>query len=327
MKESDIRDTAILDEYLAMVEKDVCDLFDFTSFEDVRCPACSSSSHAQEFKKSGFRYVSCKKCSTLFVNPRPAFDALSRFYSSSPSTSFWVDRFFKPMAEMRRAKIFRPRAERMAELIDADKPLAIGDIGAGFGLFLEEMRSIMPRNSYLAIEPSSKMADICRKKGFEVRRECLEDVRNMDGHFDILTAFELMEHLHDPANFVKKVYSLLKPGGRFFLTTLNGMGFDILILWSMSRSVTPPHHLNFFNVRSIERLLTKIGFEVEEISTPGQIDWDIVDGMIKKEGADLGRFWNWFAGEAGEKTKKELQEWISRNNISSHMRVVARRID
>lgn len=325
MKESDIRDTAVLDEYLAMVEKDVCDLFDFTSFEDVRCPACSSNDYALEFEKSGFRYVSCKKCSTLFVNPRPAFDALSRFYSSSPSTSFWVDRFFKPMAEARRVKIFRPRAERMAELIGADKPLAIGDIGAGFGLFLEEMRSIMPRNSYLAIEPSSEMADICRKNGLEVRSECLEDVRGMDSYFDLLTAFELMEHLHNPANFVKKVYSLLKPGGRFFLTTPNGMGFDILMLWARSKSVASPHHLNFFNTSSMRTLLERVGFRVEEVSTPGKLDWDIVEKAILSGAADPGRFWDFLARQGSQDAKSRLQEWIAGNNLSSHMMIVARK--
>ncbi|MFH1189195.1 MAG: class I SAM-dependent methyltransferase [Candidatus Omnitrophota bacterium] len=325
MKESDIRDTVVLDEYLAMVEKDIRDLFDPVSFEDVRCPACSSSGHAREFEKSGFRYVSCKECSTLFVNPRPTFEALNRFYSSSPSASFWVNRFFKPMALPRREKIFRPRAERIAELIGADKPFAVGDIGAGFGLFLEEMRSIMPRNSYLAIEPSYEMAGICREKGLKVRRECLEEIRDMDGHFDLLTAFEIMEHLHDPADFVRKVHSLLKPKGRFFLTTLNGMGFDILMLWARSKSVMPPHHLNFFNTSSVKKLLERAGFIVEEVSTPGKLDWDIVEKAILSGAADPGRFWDFLARQGSQAVKSRLQEWIAGNNLSSHMMIVARK--
>ena len=72
-------------------------------------------------------------------------------------------------------------------------------------------------------------------------------------------------------------------------------------------------------------MLKKAGFEILEVSTPGNLDWNIVEGMIKKEGADLGRFWDFFAREAGEGAKKELQGWITKNNLSSHMRVLARR--
>ena len=324
MKESDIRDTAVLDEYLAMVKKDVIDFFDISSFEDVRCPACLGSDHAPEFKKSGFRYVSCKRCSTLFVNPRPTFDTLSRFYSNSPSTSFWVSRFFKPMAEVRRAKIFRPRAAEVCGLLKNKKDNVIGDIGAGFGLFLEELRKLTPDNRFIAIEPSVEMVDICKSSGLEVMNTCLESLKERDIEFDLLTAFELIEHLFDPGAFFKKALSLLKPGGYLYITTLNCMGFDIMLLGDSSKSVTPPHHMNFFNPASIKGLLEGMGFEVVDISTPGKLDWDIVEGMIKS-GFDAGIFWNSIARSADLKAKERLQEWISSSGFSSHMRVVARK--
>ena len=61
------------------------------------------------------------------------------------------------------------------------------------------------------------------------------------------------------------------------MTTLNGRGFDILLLWNKSKSIAPPLHLNFFNPGSIRILLEKIGFQILEISTPGKLDWDIVE--------------------------------------------------
>lgn len=325
MKEKEIRDTKVLDEYLKMARKDAEDYFDFASFTQVRCPACGGSSHAHEFDKSGFKYVSCRTCSTLFINPRPSPGALARFYADSPSASFWVNRFFKPVAEARREKIFRPRAEYIRDLFSGCKALTIGDIGAGFGLFLEELRRLLPENVYVAVEPSLEMSDICRKNGFETICACLEDIKCQEERFDILTVFELMEHICDPAAFLKKVNMSLKPGGRLFLTTLNGMGFDILMLWEKSKSVTPPHHLNFFNPLSIRRLLEKAGFAVDEISTPGRLDWDIVEGMMRNEAFDAGRLWRHVAEGWSDRQKQELQGWICRNNLSSHMRVAARK--
>lgn len=324
MKEEDIRKRDIFNKYLELVAKDVNDFFDFKSFVSIECPACGNNKFSFEFEKIGFKYVSCQVCSTLFVNPRPPFEVLTEFYSKSPSTSFWVNEFFKPVTEVRRDKIFKPRAEHISKLFE-NKNWTVGDIGAGFGLFLEELKKIRPDSYYIAIEPSTEMSDICRDKGLDVYCTCLEDLKGMDGCFDLLTAFELLEHLYDPLTFLEKVHSLLKPGEYLFCTTLNGKGFDILLLWKRSKSVTPPHHLNFFNPMSIRLLFQRSGFEIEEISTPGKLDYDIVEGMIKNEGVDLGKFWKLLAEEASGKCKLELQDWISKYNLSSHMRILAKK--
>jgi len=325
MKEEDIRKREVFNRYLELVARDVQELFDFHSMVRENCPACNNDSSVAEFEKLGFQYVTCNHCSTLFVNPRPPFEALKDFYAKSPSSSFWVHDFFKPVAEVRREKIFRPRAEYIRNLLSGKSKLMIGDIGAGFGLFLEELRKFLPDSNYIAIEPSLEMADICKGKGFTVECMCMEDVQGREGEFDLLTAFELLEHLHQPLLFLKKAHSLLKPGGRLLLTTLNGWGFDILLLWEQSKSVGPPHHLNFFNPASALSLMKNAGFEAEEISTPGKLDWDIVEGMRKNEGVDLGRFWNMLTVEGNQACKQELQDWITRNNLSSHMRILARK--
>ncbi len=325
MKESDIRNVNVLNEYLKLVEKDVKNFFDPGSFVAVKCPACSGGSFTPEFNKIGFQYVSCQKCRTLFVNPRPPFETLNKFYSDSPSTGFWVEKFFNPMAEARREKIFRPRAEYAAKIFANRENIVVGDIGAGFGLFLEELRKIMPANEYIAIEPSTDMSHICSAKGLKVKCMCLEEVSGLDGRFDVLTAFELLEHLYDPAVFLSKAFSLLKPGGHLLMTTLNGLGFDILLLWQLSKSVSPPHHLNFLNPESAQLLLEKTGFEVIETATPGSLDWDIVESRILNDSAPVDRFWKMVADKGTPAAKQELQEWIAGNKFSSHLRVLARK--
>ncbi|MBI4707952.1 MAG: class I SAM-dependent methyltransferase [Candidatus Omnitrophica bacterium] len=324
MKEEDIRKRKVFNKYLSLVAEDVKSYFIPQDFARINCPACGSRKYDFEFKKIEFAYTSCRNCATLFLNPRPPFDILKKFYSLSPSTSFWVKKFFEPVAQIRREKIFRPRAVAISKLIKKKK-LLIADIGAGFGLFLDELKKIMPENEYIAIEPSTEMAGICASKGLGTECCCLEEMQGRDGSFDLLTSFELAEHLYDPQVFFEKVYSLLKPGGIFLLTTLNGKGFDIQLLWESSKSISPPHHLNFFNLVSIQLLLRKLGFEIINISTPGKLDWDIVEGMIKNEGAEVGRFWHDLAYNSNEKMKQEFQAWISGNQLSSHMQIIVRR--
>jgi 2-polyprenyl-3-methyl-5-hydroxy-6-metoxy-1,4-benzoquinol methylase len=229
------------------------------------------------------------------------------------------------MVEARREKIFIPRAEYLVSYFGQDRGWKIGDIGAGFGLFLEELRKLWPASNYVAIEPSIEQAKICEQLSVQVECCTCEELKGHDGCFQLLTAFELLEHLFEPVSFLGKACSLLKPGGYLFLTTLNGEGFDILTLRDKSKSVSPPHHLNFFNPASLELLLKKIGFEIIDISTPGRLDWDIVEGMIINEKVNVGYFWKLFAEKGTPDAKKDLQDWISRYGFSSHMQILARK--
>lgn len=323
MKEEEIRKRDVFNQYLEKVHQDVLELFQPDTFEMTVCPACGSDRFHFEFEKIGFQYTQCDVCHTLFVNPRPALEVLDHFYSNSSSTSFWVNEFFLPVAEVRREKIFKPRAECIATQFPELNKARIGDIGAGFGLFLEELKKIWPDAQYVAIEPSDDMAQICRSKKLNVIPQMLENV-NEGGSFDMLTSFELFEHLYNPAEFLRKSYTLLKPNGYLVITTLNGAGFDIQMLWEASKSIAPPHHLNFFNLSSIKQLLESTGFEIVSADTPGKLDWDIVEGMYKNEGTRLGRFWENVVN-ASEEAKEELQRWITTHSFSSHMRIIAKK--
>ena len=327
MKEHEIRKKETFDRYLQLVAQDVDKYFaEDSAFVKVDCPACKSPDYDAQFKKNRFTYVLCRKCATLFVNPRPPFDDLIQFYANSESTAYFVNDFFKPVAEVRREKIFRPRAEYIAQRFAKSPIQTIGDIGAGFGLFLDEIKKLMPEKRFVAIEPSEEMVEICKTKGLEVLPCVMEDVVGYDEQFDLLCSFELFEHLYDPELFLKKVHQLLKKGGHFLFTTLSGTGFDIQLLWEKSKSVSPPHHLNFFNPKSAALILERCGFKVVEAATPGQLDWDIVEGAMTRDGMELGRFWKNLSGLMSAEAKEELQRWISKNLLSSHMRILAVKI-
>jgi 2-polyprenyl-3-methyl-5-hydroxy-6-metoxy-1,4-benzoquinol methylase len=325
VKESEIRKPEAFATYLRLLEEDTERFFDPSTFEACACPACSADSPQAEFTKTGFTYVTCGECGTLYCTPRPRFDDLIGFYADSPSTSYWVSDFFMPVAEARRAKIFRPRAEYVASALPDLASGTVGDVGAGFGLFLEELRAVMPGVEAVAIEPSVEQAGICSEKGLEVFPCALEELDGQDGRFDLLTAFELMEHLHDTESFLARIHALLKPGGHFLFTTLNGRGFDIALLWERSRSVSPPGHINFLNPKSAALMLDRHGFDVVETATPGRLDWDIVEGALQSGEGDPGRFFRFLAEDASDAEKAALQLWIAQSRMSSHMRVLARR--
>ena len=326
MKETDIRNPQTHERYLELVREDAIAFFgDKTQLEETGCPACGAHRFKAEFVKFGFTYGTCDGCRTLYVNPRPKIGPLTGFYVNSPSSLFWVEEFFKPVAEARREKMFRPRAQHVAQLLPQFSRAKIGDIGAGYGLFLEELRRFWPEGDFFAIEPSPEMAEICRGKGLGVAEAMIEDLQGADGTFALLTAFELLEHLHTPETMIRKAFTLLRPGGYFLATTLSGEGFDIQTLWEKSRTVFPPHHLNFLNPESLANLCRRVGFEVTAAETPGVLDWQIVESAAQRGEAEVARFWRTVARNGSAEAKQDLQAWITRHGFSSHMRVVARK--
>lgn len=326
MKESDIRNQGAFDKYLALIETDLDNYFpDKRKFQFAPCVCCGSENSEFQFQKLGFRYILCNDCKTLYVNPRPSYEDLLNFNIKAKSTSFWISDFFLPMAESRRERIFRPRAEFVAQRLNGSALQVVGDIGAGFGLFLEEVKKILPQITAVAIEPSVEMAGICQQKGFQVIHKTIEDIDGMGEKFDCLCAFELLEHLHRPEVVFNKAYEMLKPGGMFLLTALNCEGFDIQLLWGHSKNIYPPQHINFFNPSSLRKILEDKGFSIEEFTTPGRLDWDIVENAIKDAAVGVDRVWVNFAKNASESTKEDFQCFLSRNMLSSHMMVLAKK--
>lgn len=114
----------------------------------------------------------------------------------------------------------------------------------------------------------------------------------------------------------------MSSGDLFIFTTLSGTGVDIQALWEDSKSVMPPHHLNFFNPYSVRLLLDRIGFETLQITTPGKLDVDI---MANNQDKIKDRFWKTFIKLSNEADRKACQLWFSDQGWSSHMWVVCRK--
>lgn len=326
MKESDIRKRELVNEMLRLAKDDIGKFFSEKNlYKEVPCPACAGVSCHPEFIKEEFRYVLCDDCGTLYVNPRPSFGQLRQYYLNGASAKFFAEKFFPPVAESRRENIFRPRAKALAPLIKENRLISIGDIGAGFGIFCEELRHLFPDRALICIEPEATMADICRRKGFTVIEKTLEEIDATDQQFDFLTAFELMEHLHSPHAFIETVKTLLKPGGYFLFTTLSGEGFDLQLLWEQSKSIMPPYHINFLNPHAAATMVEQCGLECVEITTPGKLDVDILEQRYKEEGVTPLRFWKLFFERVNEETRAAFQEMLVKNKLSSHMWVLARK--
>ena len=144
-----------------------------------------------------------------------------------------------------------------------------------------------------------------------------------DLKFDVLTNFEVIEHLGDPLGFLQKSANLLVDGGIIMISCPNGEGFDFSILGKECNSVDH-EHLNYFNPDSIEILLNRAGFEVLEVTTPGELDVDLVTTKINELAFEFGLS-PWLL-KLIKTYPNKLQNLLKDTKLSSSLWVVARKV-
>lgn len=324
--EEEIRPENVFNEYLKLTAVDTKTYFENALKFKINCPACECEGDFW-VTKQGFNYNLCPNCQTIYVSPRPEIEAFNAYYTDSPSTKFWATTFYKITEDARREKLWKPKAQIIKEKILTLSFLNsfeyIIDIGGGYGVFDEEIKKIINIKTII-IEPSIHLAEICKKKGFPVVQKFMEEISDEDlpeGR-KCFVSFELFEHLHDPHSFLQTVFNQMKADDIFIFTTLSGIGIDIQLLGEHSKALSPPHHLNFFNPKSVSNLLVKCGFEVITAETPGKLDMDII---YKNKDYIKDPYWKNLLTYFDQNDLDSMQEKIAEIGLSSHMMITCKK--
>lgn len=296
---------------------------------DVACPACDATSWRLYGEKRGFRYVECRQCATVYTNPRPSRELLDAFYATSQNYAFWNAHIFPATEATRRAQIFRPRAQRLADYcrqLEISKATLL-EIGAAFGTFCEEARGTGLFEKIIAVEPTPDLAETCRQRGFHVLEQMVEDVQG-EAIADVVVAFEVIEHLFSPRDFIRHARRLLRRGGLLVLSCPNVAGFDVATL--NVRSGTFDHeHLNYFHPGSISKMVAGCGLEVHDVQTPGKLDAELVRKAVLGGTISLADqpFLKNVLVDRWDELGGPFQEFLAKNRLSSHMWLAARKPD
>lgn len=327
IKESDIRSDKTLKEYQKLVDQDSKKLLKRRKkFKTIDLKSLGLGKMTHAFKKKGYDYLECSSTGTLIVNPRPSKKDLSKFYKDSKSNNFWYEKFFLPKLKQRVNFTIRPKINYLTKNFKSYRKKKIIDIGSGSGDFLIHLKKKWKYAKLYGLEPSDKMSEKFKDKDVIIYKNVIEDFKPKK-KFDLVTCFELFEHVYNPNIFIKSLNNILSKNGLLYLSTLNAKGFDIKYLREKSKSIYPPYHLNFFTIKSMKKILTLNGFKNIKIITPGMLDFDITnknykyvkDPVLKKILQVLNR------KKINYLDIKEIQKVIHSNDLSSHMLVMAKK--
>ena len=322
VKEEQIRPKKIFDKYLGLCKKDIQNFFINKKKIYIKCPACLNTGE-KLFSKYKFTYFKCLKCNSIYNNPRPLEKYFNQFYLHGDSTKYWSTDFYAKTSKIRKKKLWEPKIKLIKKIIKDTKVQNIIDIGAGYGDFLDLAKKKISKNT-VAIEPSTKLSNICKFKGHKIIKKFIEETKKNDipRGSNLFCSFELFEHVYNPFRFLKKIYNVMRKDNIFIFTTLSGTGLDISLLGINSKSIFPPHHINFLNPDSIEILLKRCKFRNINVFTPGKLDVDILKNNLKYI---KDPFWKKYIEKSSKIELKKIQNFIYKNNLSSHMMIVCQK--
>jgi len=141
------------------------------------------------------------------------------------------------------------------------------DVGAGDGHFIEVARK-RGWNTY-ATEFDDKAVDVMKAKGINVVKGGLDIANYEAGMFDVIFWAEVIEHINNPIEELKKFNYLLRKNGIVYVTTPNFNALSHKYLGSKWTIFNYPEHLCYYTPKTIKSLFKNNGFKDIAIQTTG----------------------------------------------------------
>lgn len=240
-----------------------------------RCPVCGADGADNLFAEANYdatkldafayasrkmpegmhpRLVRCDACDLIYATPAPAIDALADAYESAA--------FDSGEEAALAARTYIDYILRVVPTLP-DRAGAL-DIGTGDGAFLERLLE----NGFTGVagvEPSDAPIQAAKEniRPF-IRKGIFYESAFQPESFSLVTCFQTMEHLPEPAAVCDAAFRLLKPGGVFALACHNHRAFSAKLL-GMKSPIFDIEHLQLFSPRGVTRMLEGAGFKEIDI--------------------------------------------------------------
>ncbi|MFH1858621.1 MAG: polysaccharide deacetylase family protein [Candidatus Omnitrophota bacterium] len=230
------------------------------------CPICHSEKLNMKFKKDSFTIVECSACRIQFASPLPSEDELEHFYTGNyfrgkrGSSQMGYDDYFDDPVVLAEAE---KRLEKVQRFRHQGKLLDVG-CAAGYFLKAAEKAGWEVQGVEISEEASRYARELLK---LDVRTGTLFDVKFPSETFDVVTLWDVLEHIPDPSAFLCEIHRLLRGEGLLVVLTPNIAGLRARLMGRNFIGYRPPEHLYYFSPASLQTLILKTGFAPVSIET------------------------------------------------------------
>lgn len=204
--------------------------------------------------------VECRHCALVYANPRWPPDHLMAAYEAVEDETYVLER-------SNREKTFAHHLAEAEQVIGPANGRRLLDVGAYIGVFVET--AIAAGWQATGVEPSAWAAAEAARHGLPVLHGTLASPALRDARFDVVTMWDVIEHVHDPRAEIGRAYERLAPGGWIVIHTMDVESTLARLMggrwpWLMDM------HLTYFSRQTLAAMVSDCGFEVVNVAPQGR---------------------------------------------------------
>jgi SAM-dependent methyltransferase len=255
-------------------------------FESTACDFCGSTKTRVLFEgpdrllglPGHFRVVQCVQCGLLRQDPRPTRETIS-FYYPLEYEPFAIDKEHSCLRRWERRYGMFKRRRAIERRCSGGRLL---DVGCATGDFLYEMAR-SGRWEVEGVEPNAEAARYGQEHfGLTIHVGELKTVDLPAKAYDVITMWDVFEHLHDPMANLRIIARLLKPGGWFVFSIPNVESWERWLFGKHWRGWELPRHLYFPTRKLMTAMLHEVGMDIQDWQCFGGVRYTFLTSM---------RFW------------------------------------
>lgn len=238
--------------------------------ETTLCNYCGSSAARVRFSGPDlllnrltpeYTLVQCTQCGLIYQNPRPDPAEIIEHYPEEYSP--YADHGATTRTSWLLARSYAYGWSKRCRYVTQHKQQGrLLDIGCASGAFL---RAMTERGNWQVhgVEMNTQVAAYAHERyGLDVLPGRLEDVRYRDHAFDVVTMWDVLEHVHDPHAVLCEIRRILKPDGLLVVRVPNLASLEAGVFGKYWAGLDLPRHLYVFTPASLTRMLARAGLEV-----------------------------------------------------------------
>lgn len=199
-------------------------------------------------------YGRCARCGIIAQHPMPLPSVIPTFYppdyrNYQPDSQNLFS-FFKKIQENRLAR-------RLSRVIGDNQSANILEIGCGGGSLLRALQ----RAGFKNLSGSDFRAGLQQERGIRFVRRDIEAQFPYEERFDVIIMINVIEHLLDPIEALKKCRDHLSPDGKIMVMTPNADSLALSLFGRYWAGFHAPRHIFLFNQKSLKEIGKKIGLD------------------------------------------------------------------
>ena len=211
--------------------------------------------------KGNYRIVRCSQCGLMRTNPRPDRKSIHIYYPSSYSPYS-----HQPYKATLLSKLINVLAGSPRKLPHISPGKAL-ELGCSSGAFLEVLRD--QGWDALGLDVSPEPIRIANSRGLSARQLDFSDFPPTTEKYNLICAWMVLEHLHDPISAFKFIHDSLDDNGYFLCSVPDMDSLLVKLFGKYTPLLHLPNHLFHFNEKTLSLHLSHAGFKIVNVRRPG----------------------------------------------------------